>query len=336
MKRAGQLLVIGFVLLGTASAAERRKFEGYAEWWRGGDLIVDGQRVRPGSGLQFKGKGAARDFASIPLGYEVKVEADRQADGSWLARKIEAKPNGLAMFESDLRTGFDELESRFRRYGSVFEEDDQGHRHVYGRLRTDGPDVWRVHEIVDDLLPPYVDDDSLRVYVVENDDWNAMAAPNGSLYVYTGLLENTDDDELALILGHELAHVTHEHSRREAKKGLWSILFIAGAAALAEEIEDKTARTLTQAAVFLGSIAWQNSYGRACEDQADRVGLRYAYEAGYDVNRAPHLWQRFARKYGDLPKAVHFFVGDHSRSKDRSTKLARELALNYAVAAASR
>ena len=45
-------------------------------------------------------------------------------------------------------------------------------------------------------------------------------------------------------------------------------------------------------------LAWQNGYGRSHEDQADRVGLRYAYEAGYDITRGPELWRRFARKYG--------------------------------------
>jgi Zn-dependent protease with chaperone function len=336
MASARRLLVFGIMVLGAASAAaENRKLEGYAEWRQGRELIVDGQRVRVALGHEFKGKGEARSFDTIPLGYEVKVQAERAADGAWLARKVEARPNGAAMFENDLRSSFDEIEWRFRSRGRVYEEDEEGNYEEYGRLLEDGPEVDRVRHMVAELAPPYVDPDSFRVYVVENEEWNAMAAPNGSIYVFTGLLDNTNDDELALILGHEIAHVTHEHSRREMKKGLWGSLLMAGAFAIAEEIDSEAGRLAAGALAVLGGLAWQNSYGRSCEDQADRVGLRYAYEAGYDIDHAPRLWERFSEKYGDLPKAVHFFLGGHSRSKDRATKLAREIALGYAVSPAA-
>src|SRR4029450_12182313 len=65
------------------------------------------------------------------------------------------------------------------------------------------------------------------------------------------------------------------------------------------------------------------------EDQADRVGLRYAYEAGYDISKGPRLWQRFAKKYGESGKAANFFFGDHSLSSARAINLERQLALNY-------
>ena len=76
-------------------------------------------------------------------------------------------------------------------------------------------------------------------------------------------------------------------------------------------------------------MAWKNGYGRSLEDQADRVGLRYAYEAGYDITKGPRLWQRFARKYGEPGKVQNFFFSDHSLSAARAAKLERELALNY-------
>ena len=82
-------------------------------------------------------------------------------------------------------------------------------------------------------------------------------------------------------------------------------------------------------AALLGASAWSNGYGRGYEDQADRVGLRYAFEAGYDVNKGPRLWQRFAKKYGDGNKVVNFFFSDHSMSEARARNLERELANNY-------
>ena len=65
------------------------------------------------------------------------------------------------------------------------------------------------------------------------------------------------------------------------------------------------------------------------EDQADRVGLRYAYEAGYDITKGPRLWSRFAKKYGEGNKVANFFFGDHSLSSARATKLEKEIAYNY-------
>jgi hypothetical protein len=65
------------------------------------------------------------------------------------------------------------------------------------------------------------------------------------------------------------------------------------------------------------------------EDQADRVGLRYAYEAGYDITKGPRLWNRFAKKYGEGNKVANFFFADHSQSAARATKLEKEIAYNY-------
>src|SRR5215468_1864750 len=79
------------------------KAEGYAEWRHEDELVVDGQRVRPGPGLKFKGEGEAKTFSTIPLGYEVKAKGQRQADGLLLAKEIEAKPNGTAMFEKEVQ-----------------------------------------------------------------------------------------------------------------------------------------------------------------------------------------------------------------------------------------
>ena len=200
---------------------EKIELEGYAEWRSGELLIVDGQRVLPRDGMKFEGKAGARSFASIPVGYEVKVEGRRAPDGSVLADRVEAKPNGVAWLERDIAREFDEIEDSWRRAGCVFEEEpeepaepaeDDEPDETLGALHESGPDVERVRSITRKLLPPYVDPEDFRVYVVDNEEWNAMAGPNGAIFVYRGLLEAMDDDEVALVLGHEIAHVTHEHS----------------------------------------------------------------------------------------------------------------------------
>lgn len=323
-------VVISVTPVSQAAAGDRvEKLDGYAEWVKDGALVVDGQRVRPAPGFKFKGHGEATSFARIPLGYEVKVKGVRAADGTLVATEVEAKPNGMALFENDLREAFDQTEQDYLRRGRVYEEDDDGNEEVIGRLRTRGAQVERVRRIFHDILPPYLDPEDFRVYVVENDEWNAMAAPNGSIYVFSGLLRDLDDDELAIILGHELAHATHEHGRKGFKKQLPVLLGAAVVAAAAEGIDNGVARGAVQVGAFLFASAVSSGYGRQHEDQADRTGLRYAFEGGYDVSRGPHMWNRFAEKYGNGNKVVNFFFSDHAQSRVRASNLDVQLALNY-------
>jgi Zn-dependent protease with chaperone function len=324
------LLVGGILGLGAhPAAAADEKLEGYAEWVLEGCLVVDGQKVCPAPDLEFEGEGAAWSFATIPLGYEVKVEkGTRLPDGTLLARRVEAQPNGDAMFEAQVRAATDQMEARIRRAGHFSEGEGRRARSA-GRLLEEGPRVDRVRGIVDDLLPPYLEPDDVRVYVIENEEWNAFAMGNYSIYVFSGLLDDLSDDEVAIVLGHELVHATHEHSRRQAKKGMWIQLAALGALGATSTIDSGTSRAIAETAAGLAASAWSNGYGRDMEDQADRVGLRYAYEAGYDITKGPALWKRFAEKYGEGSAAVNFFFGNHSLARERAARLEREIALNY-------
>jgi predicted Zn-dependent protease len=78
--------------------------------------------------------------------------------------------------------------------------------------------------------------------------------------------------------------------------------------------------------------AWQNGYNRNLEDQADRVGLRYAHEAGFDISKGPAFWQRWRDRDGDLDRVTNFFLGSHSRPSDRKRNIEQELRLNYRLA----
>jgi hypothetical protein len=169
----------------------------------------------------------------------------------------------------------------------------------------------------------------VRVYVIENKEWNAFAMGNYSIYVFSGLLDDMDDDEVAIVLGHELVHASHEHSRKQFKKDMWIQIAMLGALGAASTIDSDTSQALASLAVIAAGTAWKSGYGRGMEDQADRVGLRYAYEAGYDITKGPRLWNRFAKKYGEGNKVANFFFSDHSLSAARATKLEKELAYNY-------
>jgi Zn-dependent protease with chaperone function len=312
-----------------AAGGNEEKAEGYAEWRHGDELVVDGQRVRPGPGLKFKGEGEAKTFNAIPLGYEVKAKGTRQPDGLLLAREIEAKPNGSALFEKEVRETTDSAEAGFRQAGSFYQGGDGGRVQVIGRLYDSGPMVERVERIVDELIPPYIHPEDVRCYVIENPEWNAFAMGNFSIYVFSGLLNDMDDDEVAIVLGHEITHATHEHTRRQFKKQMWIQLAVLGLAVASESVDDGNKRAVIGLMALFGAVAWKNGYGRDCEDQADRVGLRYAFEAGYDIRKGPRLWDRFAKKYRESGKVANFFFGDHSLSTARARKLERQIAVNY-------
>ncbi len=311
----------------TVSAADTEKLNGYAEWRRPNELVVDGQRLRVQSRTRWKGEFSALN--DVPLGYEVRAEGLRQPDGALLAQEVDVRPNGTALFETEVQQGTDQLEGLWLRSREAYEADARGRKLVIGEIESEGRRVDRVRGLLRRLAPPYVEQSRLRVYVIDNKDWNAMAMGNGALWVFRGIIDDMSDNELAIVVGHELAHYTHEHSRRQMRKSLWGQFGSLAALVAAEAIDNHGLRAAAQIGSTLGFTAWMNGYGRDLEDQADRVGLRYAHEGGFDVARAPGVWQRFVEKYGDGDRVTNFFFSDHSRASARRRNLERELRLNY-------
>lgn len=322
-------IAMAVALVIPATAAAEEKVKGFAEWRRGDVIIVEGQRVRAHAGTRFKGSGIT-DLGSIPLGYEVEAEGDLQADGAILAREIEAKPNGDAMFEGDVLQATNEIEGVWVSQGRMFEPGAEGEEITIGKLVNSGQRADRVRSIMRRLTPPYVDyDRDLRVHVVDTEEWNAAAMGNGAIWVYTGLIDSMSDDELAVVLGHELAHYTHEHSRRQAKTSMWQGLVGLAAVLATEAIDSDVGSGIATVAAGLGLTVWGSGYSRGLEDQADRVGLRYANEAGYNVGAGVPLWGKFRNRYGESDKVTNFFLGSHSRPSDRIKNIEDEIARNY-------
>jgi Zn-dependent protease with chaperone function len=152
---------------------------------------------------------------------------------------------------------------------------------------------------------------------------------NGAVWVYRGLLDDVSDDELAFVLGHELVHYTHEHSRRGTRNARLVQLTAKIAQVALDRVHSNAQNVALTVGADLALLAWNNGYSRQLEDQADRVGLRYAYEGGFDVTQAPKMWQRVVKRSVELDRVSNFFLGDHSRVSDRIRNIERELGLNY-------
>src|SRR5262245_14962335 len=142
----GGILTVGLTAgLPTTAVEKTEHLSGYAEWRRGADIIVDGQRLRTGPETVWKGK--FKSLSDVPLGYEVRADATREPDGTLVASEVDVRPNGAALFESDVQHGTDALEGLWLQDGQAFEGDASGRKLVIGEVHKDGREVERVRQL---------------------------------------------------------------------------------------------------------------------------------------------------------------------------------------------
>jgi len=318
--------VAAFILV-AATPLAAQKSEGPADFVKDSVIYVDGQPVVAGPKTAFKG---VKSIADIKPGFWVKGEGKRRADGVIVAVKLEARPNGMDKGEADIIKMSDQAEKLWVDKKMMFEPADSGKINKIGDILETGPEVDRVRTIMDRLRPQQIPATALRVRVVRTKDWNASAMANGAIWVYTGLMDAMDDNELAIVLGHELAHFSYEHSRRKmtSSKNTWGQVLAVGGQ-VAGSVVGGSAGQLAAMGGQLGASALLTGYSREFEDQADRVGLRYVYEAGYDPKKGPALWTKFKEKYGEEDKVSNFFTGDHSRPTERIKNIEQQIRWHY-------
>ena len=157
-----------------------------------------------------------------------------------------------------------------------------------GRLYGDLPLEAYLDEIVRKMaprpLPPHID---LRVRVIENPSMNALAFPDGAIYVHTGLLAKADNEaQVAALLAHELVHCLHHHVWR-----YYQALRTAGFSPSRPDagLASLVARTLDALPGYAGARRRLAGLGRALEMEADREGTRLLILAGYDGAEALKL-----------------------------------------------
>jgi Zn-dependent protease with chaperone function len=323
----GAFLAAALALSGTLKT---ETIAGYAEYRHGDTLIVEGQRIVATPSTKVKG---AKHLAEIPLGNEVKATGQRNNAGVLLAQTVETRPNTNTSTEQQITAASNEAEQTWVKEGMMFEPADSGKINKIGDLLESGPYVARARRIMDRIRPSYVPASALRVRAVKTDQWNASAMANGAIWVFTGLMDALSDDELAIVLGHELTHYTHEHMRRQMSKGTVGQIVGTAAAIGVSQIKNSTAQQVAAFGGQMGLSALMTGYSRDFEDQADRVGLRYVYEAGFDPTKGAGLWEKFRQKYGETDKITNFFTGDHSRPSDRIRNIQRQIQLNYTTPA---
>src|SRR5213594_270043 len=189
-------LILAGLLARPAAAGGPVTIDGYLEFKKASYLIVDAQRVEITPKTMLKA-GKYKKVSDIPLGYRIKAKGTRSKDGTIDAAQVEATKNGSEFMEKDVLAGTDQAEKAYVQAKKVSDVGPDGKEQVIGALKESGPEVDRCRRIVDRLLPSYVNPKKVRVYVVDNPEWNAMAMANFSIYVYSGLMKDLDDDEMA-------------------------------------------------------------------------------------------------------------------------------------------
>lgn len=186
-----------------------------------------------------------------------------------------------------------------------------------GALNRNPSQTARVRAIADRLIAqtPVFRPDARQwaweVNVITSNEVNAWCMPGGKIAVYSGLIEQlkVSDDELAAVMGHEMAHALREHARERASEQAVAGL---GISILSAAIGAGNAGQQGMQYAYMGLLGLPNS--RAHETEADRIGIELAARAGYNPHAAITLWQKMEQVGGGEPPK---FLSTHPPREDR-------------------
>jgi len=194
-------------------------------------------------------------------------------------------------------------------------------------LNADKPELERVRNISSRLISQVgvfrADATKWKweVNVEKNDQLNAYCMPGGKIMVYSGLIEklNATDDELAAVIGHEIAHALREHGReRMSQAYIQQFGLQALAAALTNGSSAAVSNASMQAASMGSQLFFALPNSREQEREADKIGLELAARAGYNPDAAVSLWQKMEAQGGSKPPE---FLSTHPASANRIAEL---------------
>ena len=160
-----------------------------------------------------------------------------------------------------------------------------------------------------------------RFYVIDEDVYNAFATPGGHIFVYTGLLDAMEEEEeLAGILGHEIAHVYCRHISqkidRSKKIGVATLAGIAAGILLGVGGAGEAASAVTMGSMAAGQTA-ELSYSRENEMQADQFGLKFTTAAGYSASGLLKILKKIRSKTWFGSDQIPKYLMTHPAVEDR-------------------
>jgi predicted Zn-dependent protease len=197
------------------------------------------------------------------------------------------------------------------------------------RIEADTPRAHKVREITERLIAqavrvrPDSKDWAWEVKVIDDPKTvNAFCMAGGKMAIYSGMWEKlrATDDEIAQVMGHEIAHALADHTRERMSIAMTSAVATT-AAAVAITVaggDDRAALALT--GVQLASVvAIQLPNSRQGESEADQIGIELAARAGFDPKAAVTLWEKMGKEGGGPPE----FLSTHPSPQNRAARLAQ-------------
>ncbi len=157
-----------------------------------------------------------------------------------------------------------------------------------------------------------------EVNVEKNDALNAYCMPGGKIMVLSGLVEkiSATDDELAAVIGHEIAHALREHGRERMSQAYVQQFGLQALAAFATG--SAVGGAAVQAAGAGSQLFFALPNGREQEREADKMGLELAARAGFNPDAAVTLWQKMSAQSKSAPPE---FFSTHPASANRIADL---------------
>ena len=194
-----------------------------------------------------------------------------------------------------------------------------------GKINSDPATTQRVQRITGRIIAqaiqmyPRTRDWGWSVKVIDDPETvNAWCMAGGKMAIYTGLINklNATDDEIAQVMGHEIAHALANHTAEKMSMALATQLGLSGVALAAGDSKYKGAILTGSSLAAATAITLPNS--RTSEAEADRIGIELAARAGYDPRAAVTLWQKMAKVSGNGPPQ---FLSTHPSPENRQERL---------------
>lgn len=198
--------------------------------------------------------------------------------------------------------------------------------HKKDAVATDNnPQLIRLRAIAKRIIPftsrwnPDAAQWDWQVNLLRSDTVNAFCMPGGRIAFYNGILVklNLTDDEVAMVMGHEIAHALREHAREQAGKNNVASLFgrVAGSVGAAYlGLDPRLGDAVGNGAARLASL----KFSREDETEADLVGMDLAARAGFDPRAGIALWQKMGAVNQNQPIS---FLSTHPAGKDRINEM---------------
>lgn len=192
-------------------------------------------------------------------------------------------------------------------------------------LNTSSTSTKRVRNIANRLIAQVgvFRPDALKwnweINVIDSEEVNAYCMPGGKIAVYSGIISslNLTDDELAAVIGHEMAHALREHSREQVSQQIAADQALSLISALAgfSSTQESLAGMASQLVMTL-------PFSRTMETEADIMGMELMARAGYNPEAAINVWKKMEKLGGDAPPEL---LSTHPSDESRIARLQAEL-----------